>query len=103
MEESLGERIQRLLDERSMTRKEFCAMTGLTEAALSRYISGVREPRALTLSIIAKGLDVSVDELLGTPCDDPETLDGAVNLVARSNADISPDQRRLLIRMLMDY
>ncbi len=99
----LGGRIQNLLDEQGISRKEFAAMTGLTEAAISRYCTGAREPKSVTLAVIANALGVSVDELLGTPCENPETLDGAVRLVARSAKEIPADKKRELINALLEF
>jgi transcriptional regulator with XRE-family HTH domain len=99
----LGERIKYLLNERQMTRKEFSCLTGITEAALSRYITGQREPKALTLSVIAHALNVSVDELLGTPCSDPSVVEDAVDLVARSATQITAEQKRKLLDALINY
>ena len=99
----LGNRNQRLLDEQGISRKEFAAMTGLTEAAISRYCTGAREPKSVTLAVIANALGVSVNELLGTPCDDPETLEGAMRLVARSSNEISAEKKRELINALLDF
>lgn len=103
MEETLGQRIQRLLDEKHISRKEFSAMTGLTEAALSRYITGQREPKSVTLSIIANALGVSMDVLLGTPCENPEKLEDAMQLVARSAAEMDPEKKKWLITTLLNY
>ncbi len=99
----LGDKIQKLLNEQGISRKEFSAMTGLTEAAISRYCTGAREPKSVTLAVIANALGVSIDELLGTPCEDPETLDGAVRLVARSAREIPADQKRELINALLEF
>lgn len=100
---TLGDRIQSLLKEQGISRKQFATMTGLTEAAISRYCTGAREPKSVTLATIANALGVSVDELLGTPCDDPETLEGAMRLVARSAKEIPDDKKRELISALLDF
>lgn len=99
----LGRKIQSLLDERGISRKEFAAMTGLTEAAISRYCTGAREPKSITLATIANALGVSVDELLGTPCDNPESLASAMRLVARSAKNISVEDKRKLINSLIEF
>ena len=99
----LGGRIQKLLDEQGISRKEFAAMTGLTEAAISRYCTGSREPKSVKLATIANALGVSVDEVLGIPCDDTKTLDGAMRLVARSAKEIPADKKRELINALLDF
>ena len=98
----LGTRIQDLLNEKGISRKEFSQMTGLTEAAISRYCTGAREPKSITLATIANALDVSVDQLLGTHCDDPESLEGAIRLVARSASEIPNDRKRELINALLE-
>lgn len=103
MEDTLGSRIQRLLDQKGISRKEFSEMTSLTEAAISRYINNQREPKAITLSIMANALGVSVDTLLGTRCDDPAVLSGAVELVARNANDVSPEEKKKLIEALLRY
>lgn len=99
----LGSRIQNLLNEQGISRKEFAEMTGLTEAAISRYCTGAREPKSVTLASIANALGVSVDELLGTPCEDPAVLDDAIRLVARSANEIPADKKRELINALLDF
>ena len=103
MGNTLGVRIQEELNRKGYTRKQFSDLTGITEAALSRYITDQREPKALTLSIIAKNLDVSMDDLLGVPSRDTEDIDGAVRLVARSTDRMTSDQKRMLIEALMKY
>ena len=103
MAAELGERIQDLMREKNMSRKQLCEKTHITEAALSRYISGQREPRSITLSAIASALDVSTDELLGRPATDSEDLEDAVKLVARSAGQISEDQKHLLIAALLGW
>ena len=103
MESGLGRKIQELLDEKHLSRKEFSDRTGITEAALSRYITGQREPKSVTLSIIARELEVSMDELLGTPCDNAGKLEDAIRLVARSASNISPEEKKRLIDALIGY
>lgn len=104
MEETLGTRIQRVLDERGISRKEFAAMTGLTEAAVSRYITGQREPRAITLAVIANALGVTTDELLGIERDEDEIeLNRAMLKVARNASDIPQEEKNRLIQALLGF
>lgn len=99
----LGNKIQELLDEKNISRKQFSEMTGLTESAISRYCTGTREPKSITLAVIAKSLNVSMDELLGTPCENAEELEGAIRLVARSANEIPPDKKKELINALIEF
>ena len=50
-----------------MTQLELAARVGVTRAAMSRYVSGDREPRFVTLVRIAEELDVRVEDLTPRP------------------------------------
>lgn len=50
--------------------------SGITEAAISKYISGEREPRITFLKRIADALDVPADEFLYEKVDHPEYYQG---------------------------
>lgn len=98
MSVEFGKRLADLLKRSKMTQRDLAESTGLTEAAVSRYISGVREPRAITVAQIAKVLDVTPQELLGTTT--KNELDGAVRLIARNFTSLSDEQRAELITAL---
>jgi transcriptional regulator with XRE-family HTH domain len=97
----VGERIQVLLDSRGMSRKQLAEASGLTEAAISRYVSGTRNPKSISLSAIAKALDVTSDELLGNINDTSNDVDEAIRLVARNTESITKEQKRFLINALI--
>ena len=98
MSNEFGRRLTDLLRRRRMTQRDLAARTGLTEAAVSRYITGTREPRAITVAKIAKILDITPQELLGTITNDE--VDGAVRLIARNASFLSEEQRAELIAAL---
>lgn len=75
------QRLTALLAERKMTQLELAARIGVTRAAMSRYVSGEREPRLVTLVRIAEELDVNVDDLVAAESHSVET---ALRIVARS-------------------
>jgi len=81
-------RLAVLLDERGMTQLELAARVGVTRAAMSRYVSGEREPRLVTLVRIAEELGVHVGELVPSAAD---PVDAALRIVARSN--LSAEQK----------
>lgn len=64
--ESTGfaQRLAALLQERGMTQLELAASVGVTRAAMSRYVSGDREPQFVTLVRIAEELDAHVEDLV---------------------------------------
>jgi transcriptional regulator with XRE-family HTH domain len=84
-----------------MSRKQLAEASGLTEAAISRYITGSRTPKTISLSAIAKALDVTSDELLGNTKDSSNDVDKAIRLVARNAGSITKEQKKFLINALI--
>ena len=97
----VGRKINELLAIRGMSQKQLAEASGLTEAAISRYIAGTRKPKSISLSAIAKALDVTMDELLGNVRDDSNEVDDAIRLVARNAGNISKEQKLFLINALI--
>lgn len=62
--ESIGVNIARKCKELKLTQKQLAEQTGLTEAGISRYISGQRLPRIDILLRIAETLNCTLDYLL---------------------------------------
>ena len=87
---------------RGMNQSDLAHQTHLTEAAISRYLHGDREPKAIALAAIANALKVSVDELLGISKTYQDDLDEATLLIARNAKNISSDQKKKLINALID-
>lgn len=50
----LSERIREAIAKSGKTQKQIAELSGLTEVSISRYISGEREPRAMTFERIMK-------------------------------------------------
>lgn len=100
MAELFASRLSALLNQRGLSQKDLAELTGLTPAAISRYISGARTPRAIVVAKIAKALEVQPDELVGTNAE--QEVDDAVQLIARNANKLSDDQREQLIRAVID-
>lgn len=97
-----GERIAVLLKESGMTQKELASRTGATEAAISKYIKGEREPRAEILANIATVLHTTSEQLLGIN-DGIATPFGTVKaMCARAAADMSQDEKNELILTILN-
>lgn len=62
--ESIGLNIAHKCKELKLSQKQLAEMTNLTEAGISRYISGQRLPRVDILLRIAQALDCTLDYLL---------------------------------------
>lgn len=70
MGKDLGLRIAESLQKKGMTQKELSERIGVTEAVISRYISGDREPKPEMLANIATALHTTSDFLLGIENDE---------------------------------
>ena len=89
---------KKLMRDQVISQKELADMAGVTEAAMSRYLSGERQPRAETLANMATALHTTSNDLLGLA--PPSEIDEVFRLVAR-NADAIPNDIRLqLIKLL---
>ena len=90
------ERLVKMMRQKDVTQRELAYMSGVTEAAMSRYMRGERQPRAEAVANMATALGVTSDYLLGRE-EDRSDLDKAIRLVAR-NADVITDsvKRRLI-------
>lgn len=101
MGNDIGSRIKDLLRLRGMTQKDLASRANITEAAVSHYIRGERQPRAITVSKIAEALSVSPADILGSRADMPSSVDNAVRLIARNAGSLSDAQRRQLFESII--
>lgn len=95
----VGRRLSTLLAEKEMSQKELAAKTGLTPAAISRYVSGAREPRPITIVAIAKALGVLPEAITGNS--NQKETDDAIRLIARNAHSLTEEQRAELIAALV--
>ena len=94
-----GRRIAALLDKQGMNQRQLAEATNLTPAAISRYISGAREPRAITVAAIAKALRVEPADIIGD--ESTERTDEAIRLIARNAYALTDEQKAELIAALI--
>ena len=100
----MGLQIKRLtcmMKQKDVTQRELAEMSGVTEAAMSRYLRGERQPRAEVVANMATALGVTSDYLLGRK-EDKSELAKAMRLVARNVSEIPENVRLELIRLLAD-
>lgn len=100
MQDDIARRIRFWLDQRGMSQKELAASSGVTEAAISKYVNGDRVPRSITLGKIAAALSVTTDELMGVVPTEEDELEESVVILARNMDRLTDDQRERLIRAL---
>ena len=99
MSKEFGERLLSLLQRQGTTQKELAKRINTTEATLSRYISGDREPKANVVANIATALHTNSDYLLGIEQDGFDYTK-VERLLARNSANITVEQKRALINAL---
>ncbi len=99
MGKELGLRITNALQKQGMTQKELAERMGVTEAVISRYVSGDREPKLDTLANMATALHTKSDCLLGIECeefDHPRIR----RMIARNSSSMTEREKRELINAL---
>lgn len=98
--EHIGKRIERLLKEKGYSQKELSGMVGVTEAAMSRYLSCEREPKLEVIANLATALDTTSDYLInGTPPE--EDFQNIYRLVARTATTMDTNQKMQLMKVLL--
>ncbi len=100
MTKELGKRIQEVLQKNNMTQKELAKRVCLTEAGVSRYISGEREPNPETLANIATALHTTSDFLLGIEKEDEMSNSHVIRLVARKANSMDKEEKKKIINIL---
>ena len=105
-EDKVGGKIGEVLREKNMTQKMLAEKAGITEAAVSHYIKGDREPRSGTLKVIAGVLGVSAAFLLGTAAGGMAGAHGMQrferlrDLIKESRGSLTDTQKKELARLL---
>ena len=58
------EKVKELMNQESITQKQLSELSGITEASISRYLTGERTPRIDIIINFAKALKVDPDYLI---------------------------------------
>lgn len=99
MSKELGKRISESLKRSNTQQKELAERIGITEAVMSRYISGDREPKPDTLANIATALNTTSDYLLGIENDDFD-YPRVRRIIARNASAMTDSEKKELINAL---
>lgn len=100
MGERIGDRIAFLMKKSGYTQKELAGMVGVTEAAMSKYLSNDRQPRAEVIANMATALNTTSDYLI-RGVQPEEDFAQVYKLVARSTATMSDEQKIALMKVLV--
>ena len=99
MGKALGERISEMLRKQGIQQKELAERIGITEAAMSRYIAGTREPKPDVIANMATALHTTSDYLLGIKNDDLE-YHQVRRMIARNASSMTKEEKMALISVL---
>lgn len=99
MSKELGEKLLGLMKKQGITQRQLAERLNTTEASLSRYVNGEREPKADMLANIATALNTTSDYLLGIEKDDFD-FPKLERLLARNSSRMSDQEKRALITAL---
>lgn len=96
-------RTNQILKERGISQKQLAKMSNITEASLSRYLTGILVPRIDVIRNIALALGVSVSYLVGDSDDNNITMapyQETYNVVARNKSNLSDEEKTELVKLL---
>ena len=99
MSKELGNRIAEVLKRNNQSQKDLAARIGVSEAVISRYISGERDPKPEMLANIATALHTTSDYLLGIEREDynhPKVR----RLIARNASTLTEQEKKELIQAI---
>ncbi len=105
MKTAFGERFKELLAKSEYSQREIAQDIGVTESAISKYLSGERIPNGDILLNLATALNTTTDYLLGLD----STNDGSLEfmklkgLLARNAKNLTPEQKNKLIQIIVKY
>ncbi|MDY5779763.1 MAG: helix-turn-helix transcriptional regulator [Succinivibrionaceae bacterium] len=105
MSETIGDKLQKVLKDKSISQKELATNIGITESAMSKYISGDRIPKMDILKKIAIFLDVSIDYLVGLEDADENNKTSfpvMKRILYRNAGDYSLEEKQQLLNVLLE-
>lgn len=99
-----NERIRMLMENKHLNQKELARLAGITEASMSKYLSGERTPRIDIIVNLANALEVTVDELIGNNIENsPLNYERMKTVLARGIDTLSKEEKNELIKFLLEY
>lgn len=99
---TLQERIRFLMKEKNLNQKQLSEKAKITEASMSKYLSGERNPRTDVIVKIAKALDTSINYLLDDNHSPDEPFIFMSTALARCKDKLSDEEKKKLIRFLLE-
>lgn len=100
MNKEIGDMISKKMQEKEMNQRMLAYAAGISEVSMSRYIKGERTPKGIILANIAKALDTTTEELMGTSTfeEDYATIQ---RLIARNAKKMTSQQKADLVNSII--
>lgn len=95
------ERLRMIMIEQGLSQKELALKANITEASMSKYLSGNRTPRVDVIINLSKALGITTDELLFGE-ENNSTIDfiKAKTVLARGMGNITDEEKAKLIGLI---
>jgi len=92
------ERLRMIMNEQGLSQKELAIKSNITEASMSKYLSGERTPRVDVIINLSRALEITTDELL-LDVDNNEAVSfiQAKTVLARGMGNMSDEEKAKLI------
>lgn len=101
---TVGENVKKELERRGLNQKDLCLMTGISESAMSKYLSSNKPLRSDIIAKIARALDVNICQLLNLEQQSGKTFDICKTaLLARSGSCLSNEEKKELIDLIFEH
>ena len=100
-----GENIKKELERRKLSQKDLCKLTGISESAMSKYLSTDRPLRSDIVAKIARALDVNIYQLLGLSMSNNDTTFNVCKtaLLARGGTELTTEEKKELIDLIFGH
>ena len=101
---NIGDNVRRELKNKGLSQKDLCNMTGISESAMSKYLSRETSLRSDILAKIANALDISIYQLMGIQEKNDSTFDVCKTaLLARSGTNLTMEEKKELIDLIFGH
>ena len=100
--EDFRKRVKFLMEKDGINQKELARLSGISEASVSRYLSGDLKPRMDILTNIARVFNVSTSYLVGEEDKviERNAYEETICVVTRNKAKLSDSQKAEIIKVL---
>ncbi len=101
MEEKLHHRLKIKMKENNLSARQLSLKTGISEAAISKYLSGVRTPHIEIVGRLADALNTTSDYLLGIEKTD-SPYEKIANVIKENKKHLSNEEKMSLILLISE-